>query len=287
MVVSSAVLEPATASQGSNKGAEICAKVAANRAKRLKIAEAMKREAGVTAHTVHQEDFGGLAYIGTGRIYSPEGRKILQLSTLAHECGHIFLHNSGPGFALPGHVKEFEAESYAHQAFREHGMILPHKLSRWGRKYVGAWIERDRAGNIPIDPRTIAYAAGRRSPYEPLRMVPATWKIFRATVPTIATRPPWPRSLRTLIHHALQWLAQNFPRHIPEEALGLVRLAASWMLHGTTVCLIVLLIIQAFHPMPDVFPKRPGDVTWAEFLTAVAGGLWLANLAVLWRTTKW
>jgi len=43
MVVSSAVLEPATASQGSNKGAEICAKVAANRAKRLKIAEAMKR----------------------------------------------------------------------------------------------------------------------------------------------------------------------------------------------------------------------------------------------------
>jgi hypothetical protein len=40
--------------------------------------EAMKRESGVTEHTVHKEDFGGVAYIGTGRIYSPEGRKILQ-----------------------------------------------------------------------------------------------------------------------------------------------------------------------------------------------------------------
>ncbi len=287
MVVSSAVLEPATPSHGSDKGAEIRAKVAANRAKRLRIAEAMKREAGVTAHTVHQEDFGGLAYIGTGRIYSPEGRKILQLYTLAHECGHIFLHNSGPGFALPGHVKEFEAESYAHQAFREHGMTLPRKLSNWGRKYVASWIDKDRAGNIPIDPRAIAYAAGRRSPYEPLRMVPATWKIFRARVPTIASRPAWLRAFRTLIHRALQWLGQNFPQHIVDEALALVRLAASCMLHGTTVCLIGLLGIQAFHPMPDVFPKRPGGVTWAEFLTAVAAGLWLANLAILWRTTKW
>jgi len=29
----------------------------------------------------------------------------------------------------------------------------------------------------PIDPRAIAYTAGRRSPYEPLRMVPATWSL--------------------------------------------------------------------------------------------------------------
>src|SRR5262249_6772515 len=127
MVVSTEVLAPATW-RGSGKGDEIRAKIAANRAKRLRIAEAMKQEAGVTEHTVHQEDFGGLAYIGTGRIYSPEGRKIVQLYTLAHECGHIFLHNSGPGYRLPGHVKEFEAESYAHQAFCEHGMTVPRRL---------------------------------------------------------------------------------------------------------------------------------------------------------------
>jgi hypothetical protein len=113
-------------------------------------------DALLTEHTVHREDFGGVAYIGTGRIYSPQGRKIVQLYTLAHECGHIFLHNSRPGYALPGHVKEFEAESYAHQAFREHGMTVPRRLSSWGRKYVASWIEKDRAANIPIDPRAIA-----------------------------------------------------------------------------------------------------------------------------------
>ena len=46
------------------KGEEIRAKIAANRAKRLAIADAMKREAGVTGHKVNKEDFGGLAYIG-------------------------------------------------------------------------------------------------------------------------------------------------------------------------------------------------------------------------------
>src|SRR5499427_9727019 len=192
MSISSAVLHPTAQLRGSNKGPEIRAKIAANRAKRLSIADAMKKEAGVTAHTVHKEDFGGLAYIGTGGIYSLEGRKIVQLYTLAHECGHIFLHNSGPGYTLPGHVKEFEAESYAHQAFREHGMTVPRRLSSWGRKYVASWIDKDRAANIPIDPRAMAYAAGRRSPYESLRLVPATWKIFRAatdpTPPPIAAR---------------------------------------------------------------------------------------------------
>src|SRR5262245_13252011 len=96
---------PATFAPVCNKATEIRAKIAANRARRLAIADAMKREAGVTAHSVHKEDFGGLAYIGTGKIYSPEGRKIVQLYTLAHECGHIFLHNSDPGYWLPGHVK--------------------------------------------------------------------------------------------------------------------------------------------------------------------------------------
>jgi hypothetical protein len=289
MAVGSAVLEASIPSRASSKGAKIRAKIAANRSKRLRIADAMKREAGVTEHTVHKEDFGGVAYIGTGRIYSPEGRKILQLYTLAHECGHIFLHNSGPGYMLPSHVKEFEAENYAHQAFREHGMTLPRKLSKWGRTYVASWIEKDRAANIPIDSRAIAYAAGRRSPYEPLRMVPATWKIFRAaadpTASTSATRLPWPYALRTALSRALQRLGQYVPKHLAYEALPLFRLAATCALHGTTVCLLGLLIVQVFHPMPDLFPKQPGDITWTEFLTAVVGGLWLANLAVLWRTT--
>jgi hypothetical protein len=280
MAVSSSVLEPTASSRVINKGAEIRAKIAANRAKRLRIADAMKREAGVTAHTVNEEDLRGLAYIGTGGIFSPEGRKIVELYTVAHECGHIFLHNAGPGYTLPGHIKEFEAESYAHQAFREHGMTIPRNLSSWGRNYVGSWIEKDRAANIPIDPRAIAYAAGRLSPYEPLRMAPATWKIFRAAgdpaAPTNPARQPWHYALRTLRSRALQRLRQ----YVPEEALTLLRLAAGCTYLGTAACLLGLV----FCPMPDVLPGRPGEIAPAEFLTAVAGGLWLANLAVLWRS---
>jgi len=282
MAVSSEIVAPATW-RGRNKGDEIRAKIAANRAKRLRIADAMKKEAGVTEHTIHQEDFGGVAYIGTGRIYSPEGQKIVQLYTLAHECGHIFLHNSCPGYSLPGHVKEFEAESYAHQAFREHGMIVPRKLSASARNYVASWIDKDRAADIPIDPRAIAYATGRLSPYEPLRMVPSTWEIFRAAAnsarPTIAVR--WPYSLRAAVNRALQRLGQKVAKHLGDEALTLFGLATSSAFLGTTACLLGL----AFYPMPNVFPGRPGEIAPAEFLIAVAGGVWLANLAVLWRTT--
>jgi hypothetical protein len=73
---------------------------------------------------------------------------------------------------------------------------------------------------------------------------------------------------------------QHVPKDLADEAL-----TANRTLDGTTRCLLGLVIIQSFHPMLDVFPKRPGDITWAEFLTAFVGGLWLANIAVLWRTT--
>ena len=237
----------ATPSRERNKGAEIRAKIDANRAKRLAIADAMKREAGVAGHNVHKEDFGGLAYIGTGRIYSPEGRKIVQLYTLAHECGHIFLHNSGPGYWLPGHVKEFEAECYTHQAFREHGMTAPRRLSEWGRNYVASWIAKDRAASISIDPRAEAYARGLWSPYEPLRMVPSTWKSFRAEVapaaPTVAAR--WSRAdmilncVRATAGGVVDRMLQRVGRTVPErgrladEAFAVLRLAARCPLHAS------------------------------------------------------
>ena len=148
-------------------GAEIQARIEANRLKRLNIAEAMKAEAGVTEHRVWDESRGGLAWIDHGMIQSPEGRKITQLYIVAHECGHIFLHSIGtPGYRLPSHVKELEAESYAHQCFIEHGMRMPKRISDWGRTYVGSWIDKDRAAGVRIDPR----AGGlRQRKTEPVR----------------------------------------------------------------------------------------------------------------------
>jgi hypothetical protein len=122
-----------------------------------------------------------------------------------------------------------------------------------------------------------AYAAGRRSPYEPLRMVPATWKIFRATTdsapPTIAARLLRLASHRTVFSRELQRLGKYVPKDLADEALSLFRLAAGCTLHGTTLPLLGLVNFQSFHPMPELFPKQPGDVTWAELLTTIAAGL--------------
>ncbi|MDX2307590.1 MAG: hypothetical protein NW216_05065 [Hyphomicrobium sp.] len=165
-----------TDQKGKRRGNEIRVRIEANWKKRLAFAEAMKREAGVTAHTVWPIENGGLAYIGTGHIKSPEGRNIRQLYILAHECGHIFLHDKMPGYHLPSHIKELEAESYAHQAFRAHGMKVPAACTRFARWYVGSWIRKDRAAGIPIDPRAVDFVEGRRSPFEPLRMTPLEWQ---------------------------------------------------------------------------------------------------------------
>lgn len=279
MLSNSAVVSPsAVAAQHSSKGgkgAEIRAKIAANRAKRLAIAEAMKREAGVTTHEINKKDLSGYAYFGTGRIISPEGRKIEQLYTLAHECGHIILHSSNPGYWLPPHVQELEAESYAHQAFREHGMVPPRRLSEWGRQYVGSWIARDRGAGMPIDPRAEAYASGCRSPYEPLRMVPSTWRIFHAD---------GPRPARVL--------ARLLGNRLMNEARAVVRLAAGWALGGYMAfgvgCMLLSLVggVKLSDLSPDIFPDDSTYLYRPQKLTALCCGLLLANLAVLCRTLR-
>lgn len=163
------------------KGDEIRARIAANAQKRFEIAEAMKAEAGVRAHDLTGERDGGIAWTDRARILAPAGENRVQLATLAHECGHVFLHSPGsPGYYMPGHVKELEAECYAHQAFAAHGMRMPSQITNWGRAYVGQWVTNDRAVGIPIDPRAEAYAAGKLSPFTPLRAVPLSWRLSRS-----------------------------------------------------------------------------------------------------------
>ena len=160
-----------------NKGDQIREKIAANARRRFEIAKAMKVEAGVMAHDLTGERDGGIAWTDRAHILAPLGENKVQLATLAHECGHVFLHSQGtPGYLLPSHVKEMEAESYAHQAFKAHGMLMPVKVTNWGRHYVGRWVVNDRAAGIAIDPRVEAYVNGRRSPFEPLRLIPSPWQ---------------------------------------------------------------------------------------------------------------
>jgi hypothetical protein len=134
------------------------------------IAEAMKREAGVRRHYKHKS-ISGLAWSDSRKILAPDGVTRRQLYVLAHECAHIVLHSSALTWSKPGHVKEHEAETYAHRAFARYGLEVPEKSAQWARAYVGQWIMRDRKAGIPICQMAESFASGLRAPNEPMPAV--------------------------------------------------------------------------------------------------------------------
>jgi hypothetical protein len=134
------------------------------------IAEALKREAGVRRHYTHK-NISGLAWLAERKVLAPDGLTRRQLYVLAHECGHIVLHSHPSTWSKPGHVKEHEAETYAHRAFMRYGLEVPDKSASWARAYVGQWIMKDRAERIPICAMAEAFANGARSPSDPLPAV--------------------------------------------------------------------------------------------------------------------
>ena len=128
----------------------------------LEIARALKAEAGVTRHDVCKE-LRGLAYCDSGIILAPEGRTRKQLYILAHECAHIALkHGEQRGRTRkPGHIEELEAEQWAHEALRRHGVPVPRAMSRRARNYVGYWIAKDERNGIVVSHEDALRFAGQ------------------------------------------------------------------------------------------------------------------------------
>lgn len=135
-----------------------------------RIAEALKKEAGVLRHYTHKQ-ISGLAWTGDRRILAPEGVTRRQLYVLAHECGHIVLHSAPATRSKPNHVLEHEAEVYAHRAFARYGLEVPPASAEWARNYVGRWIAKDRAAGIRICPDAAAFSLNVSSPQAPLAAV--------------------------------------------------------------------------------------------------------------------
>lgn len=99
----------------------------------LVVAGALKSEAGILEHKI-RKSLSGRAWSKTGVIEAPEGRTRKQLYILAHECGHVALaHCRG---SKPQHRKEYEAERYAHEALRRHGIAVPKKMTERAKAYV-------------------------------------------------------------------------------------------------------------------------------------------------------
>ena len=89
----------------------------------LAIAEAIKSEAGVIKHEPNRdESLFGWAWLRHKTIYAPEGRTPEDLYTIAHECAHVALRHD---HQKPRHVREYEAEMWAHEALQRHGVVVP------------------------------------------------------------------------------------------------------------------------------------------------------------------
>ncbi len=111
----------------------------------LSVANALKMEAGVTAHKVRKA-LSGMAW-PDGHIDAPEGATRKQLYILAHECAHVALgHVSVKGKARkPRHVEEMEAERWAHEALRHHGIAVPRAMTVRAKQYVARKIRQAEA----------------------------------------------------------------------------------------------------------------------------------------------
>jgi hypothetical protein len=73
-----------------------------------------------------------------------------------HECGHAHLHLNG---RKKRHVEEMEAERFAYEKMREHGIAVPRKETKRAKHYVARKIKQAlTSGAKRIDPEARRFA---------------------------------------------------------------------------------------------------------------------------------
>jgi hypothetical protein len=124
----------------------------------LAIANKLKIFANVGHHHVCKR-LHGRAWPLLRTIEAPEGRTRKQLYILAHECAHVALEHNG---RKPAHVQELEAEKWAHQQLRAHGVRVPRAMTRGAKEYVAWKIDQAiKRGARKIDRRAAAFVKFR------------------------------------------------------------------------------------------------------------------------------
>jgi len=98
----------------------------------------------------------GRAYTKQQRIKAPTPTTRNRLYIFAHECGHVAL---GHRYRQPVWREEYEAERWAHDALRRHGVAVPKKMTASAKAYIASKIRRAlRRGAKRIDPAVARWA---------------------------------------------------------------------------------------------------------------------------------
>lgn len=83
---------------------------------------------------------GRCFYSGIIEAPKPVTRKALYI--FLHECAHAHLHCPKGKSKQPRHVEEMQAEQWAHEKMREHGIAVPRAMTRRAKAYVAHKIEQ-------------------------------------------------------------------------------------------------------------------------------------------------
>src|SRR5262249_49089806 len=97
-----------------------------------------------------RRNLSGRAHHSSGLMEAPIPKTRKALYLFLHECAHFALHHRGRN--KPIHVREHEAEQWAHQKMREAGIPVPRTMTARAKKYVAMKIGRaERRGAKTID----------------------------------------------------------------------------------------------------------------------------------------
>jgi hypothetical protein len=89
----------------------------------------------------HRKSLSGRHYGKSKRIEAPRPVTRRSLYIFLHECAHAHLH-SGIGRRPKAHVREMEAEKWAHEKMREHGIAVPRDMTTRAKQYVARKINQ-------------------------------------------------------------------------------------------------------------------------------------------------
>lgn len=82
---------------------------------------------------VPRNSLTGTANLQTGVIKAPKPFTRKALYIFLHELAHIVLRHDGK---KPRHVEEYEAERWAHERMRRHGLSVPRQMTKRAKRYV-------------------------------------------------------------------------------------------------------------------------------------------------------
>lgn len=119
-----------------------------------RIAGLILTEAGVSVVEYHDRGLCGTAWAKERRVRIPRPTTRRRLYVAAHEAGHV-AHGHATGRT---HRQEYEAERYAHEALRRHGVAVPRKETEQARRYVARKIHQAiRRGAKTVDREALAW----------------------------------------------------------------------------------------------------------------------------------